>query len=86
LAAPDLLAVLRRVEGRGAIDIAKRTHDVMGRIFRYAVHELRHPHAVIERQLAHGERNKVSASYNFADYLDKLKTGADAIPLHDSAA
>ena len=59
------------------------------------LHELGHPHAVIERQLAHGERNKVSASYNFAeylperrqmmqawaDYLDGIKTGAKVIPI-----
>jgi len=64
------------------------------------LHELGLPHAVIERQLAHGERNKVSAAYNFAehlperrkmmqqwaDYLDKLKTGAEVIPLHGHAA
>lgn len=63
------------------------------------LHELGLPHAVIERQLAHGERNKVSAAYNFAehlperrkmmqtwaDYLDKLKTGADVIPLRGAA-
>ena len=59
------------------------------------LHELGLPHAVIERQLAHGERNKVSAAYNYAeylperkkmmqqwaDYLDKLKAGAEVIPL-----
>jgi integrase len=64
------------------------------------LHELGFPHAVIERQLAHGERNKVSAAYNFAehlperrkmmqqwaDYLDKLKAGAEVIPLHGNAA
>jgi len=64
------------------------------------LHELGLPHAVIERQLAHGEGNKVSAAYNFAehlperrkmmqtwaDYLDKLKTGADVIPLRGQAA
>lgn len=64
------------------------------------LHELGLAHAVIERQLAHGERNKVSAAYNFAeylperrkmmqqwaDYLDKLKVGADVIPLHEQAA
>ncbi|CAG4883732.1 Putative protein IntB [Georgfuchsia toluolica] len=37
LAAPDLLAVIRRIEGRGAMDIARRVHNVCGRIFRYAV-------------------------------------------------
>ena len=64
------------------------------------LHEFGYPHAVIERQLAHGERNKVSASYNFAeylperrkmmqawaDYLDKLKAGAEVMPLHGNAA
>ncbi|MCB1892930.1 MAG: integrase arm-type DNA-binding domain-containing protein [Rhodocyclaceae bacterium] len=38
------------------------------------LHELGYPHAVIERQLAHGERNKVSASYNFAEYLPERRT------------
>ncbi len=55
---------------------------------------------VIERQLAHKERNAVKAAYNhaehlperrkmmqqWADYLDKLKVGADVIPLRGSAA
>lgn len=50
---------------------------------------------VIERQLAHGERNKVRAAYNrsqylaertqmmqwYSDYLDGLKTGADVVPI-----
>lgn len=33
------------------------------------LHELGWQHHVIERQLAHAERNKVAASYNFAEYL-----------------
>ena len=51
---------------------------------------------VIERQLAHGERNKVRAAYNrsqylaerkemmqwYSDYLDSLKSGAKIIPLY----
>lgn len=51
---------------------------------------------VIERQLAHRERNKVRAIYNqaeyayerremlqwWADYIDSLKQGANIIPLH----
>ncbi|MGH8503518.1 MAG: tyrosine-type recombinase/integrase [Gammaproteobacteria bacterium] len=51
---------------------------------------------VIERQLAHAERNKVRAAYHrseyledrrkmmqaWADYLDSLETGAKVIPLH----
>jgi integrase len=63
------------------------------------LHELGHPDAVIERQLAHAERNKVAAAYNhaeflperrammqqWADYLDALKTGASVIPLRGAA-
>ncbi|MFY9328178.1 MAG: integrase arm-type DNA-binding domain-containing protein [Georgfuchsia sp.] len=57
-------------------------------------------HDVIERQLAHAERDTVRAAYNraeylterkammqeWADYLGKLKAGADVIPLHGQAA
>jgi integrase len=53
-------------------------------------------HDVIERQLAHAEKNAVRAAYNraeylperkkmmqdWADYLDKLKVGARVIPLY----
>ncbi len=59
------------------------------------LHEQGWNHQVIERQLAHAERNAVSAAYNFAehlperrkmmqawaDYLDGLKVGAEVIPL-----
>ena len=59
------------------------------------LHEQGWPHEVIERQLAHADRNKVSAAYNYAehlpkrremmqhwaDYLDELKAGAKIIPL-----
>ncbi len=55
-------------------------------------------HDVIERQLAHAERDSVRAAYNraeylperrkmmqdWADYLDKLKAGAEIIPLYGS--
>ena len=79
-------------------------HEMTGHGFRSMastlLHELGLPHPVIERQLAHGERNKVSAAYNFAeylperrkmmqqwaDYLDKLRAGAEVIPLRGQAA
>jgi integrase len=35
--APELLSVLRRIEDRGALNIAHRTHQVCGRVFRYAI-------------------------------------------------
>lgn len=63
------------------------------------LHEQGYPHEHIEIQLAHSERNKVSASYNharylpqrrvmlqdWANYLDAIKAGADVIPLHIKA-
>lgn len=80
------------------------TEEMTGHGFRSMastmLHELQYPHAVIERQLAHGERNKASASYNFAEhlperrkmmlewanYLDELKVGAEVIQLRRAAA
>lgn len=63
------------------------------------LHEQGWNHQVIERQLAHAERNAVSAAYNFAehlperrkmmqawaDYLDGLKAGAEVISLFRKA-
>jgi integrase len=63
------------------------------------LHEQGWNHQAIERQLAHAERNAVSAAYNFAehlperrkmmqawaDYLGGLKAGADVIPLFTKA-
>jgi integrase len=53
------------------------TEEMTGHGFRSMastlLHELGYPHSVIERQLAHGERNKVSASYNFAEHLPKRR-------------
>ena len=63
------------------------------------LHEQGWNHQAIERQLAHAERNAVSAAYNFAehlperrkmmqawaDYLDGLKAGAEVVPLFKSA-
>jgi len=54
---------------------------------------------LIERQLAHAERNSIRAAYNraeylperrkmmqaWADYLDKLKAGAKVMPMHAAA-
>lgn len=37
LRAPELLAALRRIEARGAIHTAKRAHQYVGQIFRYAI-------------------------------------------------
>jgi len=59
------------------------------------LHEQGWPHEAIERQLAHAERNKVSAAYNYAehlpkrremmqswaDYLDGLRNGAKVVSI-----
>ncbi len=59
------------------------------------LHEQGWPSDIIERQLAHAERNKIKAAYNraehlperrrmmqaWADYLDGLKQGADVVAL-----
>lgn len=63
------------------------------------LHEHGFRHDVIELQLAHAERNKVSAAYNWAtclpdrrelmqawaDHLDALRAGADVVPLRRAA-
>jgi len=63
------------------------------------LHEQGWNHQVIERQLAHAERNAVSAAYNFAehlperrkmmqawaDHLDGLKASAEVIPIFKKA-
>ena len=35
--APDLLAVLKKIEAKGVIDTAHRSTEVCGRVFRYAI-------------------------------------------------
>ena len=37
LAAADLISVIERIEQRGSVDIARRVHNYIGRVFRYAV-------------------------------------------------
>jgi integrase len=37
IAAPELLSVLRRIEGRGAVDTAHRALGFCGQVFRYAI-------------------------------------------------
>lgn len=37
ITAPEILALLRRIEGRGALDTAHRTHQNCSQVFRYAI-------------------------------------------------
>lgn len=84
-----VLAALRRMGYSG--------EEMSGHGFRSMastrLHEMGWPHDAIERQLAHAERNKVSAAYNYAehlperrkmmqawaDYLDVLREGSNVI-------
>lgn len=79
-------------------------NEITGHGFRAMASTLLHEQGwesdVIERQLAHKERNAVKAAYNHAqhlperrkmmqawsNYLDALKSGAEVIPLRGSAA
>lgn len=74
-----------------------------GHGFRHMASTLLNEHGwnrdAIERQMAHGERNKIRATYNYAeympertkmmqswaDYLDELRAGAKVIPMFRSA-
>lgn len=91
-----------------AILVAMRTmgipkDEMTGHGFRHMASTVLHEQGwnsdVIERQLAHGERNNVKAVYNhakhlpertrmmqaWADYLDGLRKGAEVVPLHKRA-
>lgn len=89
-----LLSALKRLGYAG-----KMTGHGFRGIASTILHEQGYPHEHIEIQLAHSERNKVSASYNhakylpqrkamlqdWANYLDAIKTGADVIPFKAKA-
>jgi integrase len=84
LAALDRMGFKGRMTGHGFRGVAST-----------ALHEHGFAHHVIEAQLAHQERNETAAAYNhalylkdrrsmmcwWADHLDKLRKGADVIPL-----
>lgn len=81
-----------------ALELAGYKHRMTGHGFRglasTVLHEQGFDHQHIELQLAHQERNQVSAAYNhalyisqrtammqhWADYLDELKAGAKIVP------
>lgn len=64
-----VLAALRRMGFTGS--------EMTGHGFRSMastrLHEMGWNHHAIERQLAHGERNKVSAAYNYAEHLPERR-------------
>jgi len=100
---------VKRPMSENTINMALRRMDydnteVTGHGFRSTastiLHEQGWPHDAIERQLAHSDRNKVSAAYNYAehlpkrkemmqhwaDYLDAIRTGAKIISIKEKVA
>ena len=90
-----ILAALKRMGYAGRMT----GHGFRG-VASTCLHEQGYAHHVIELQLSHMERDSVSAAYNhatylkerrtmmqdWADYLDKLRKGADIIELPQRAA
>ena len=95
MSANTILAALRRM-GYGKEEMTGHGFRSMAST---VLHEEGWNHHAIERQLAHAERNSVTAAYNFAehlperrtmmqwwaDYLDQLKGGMQVIPLFKNA-
>jgi integrase len=80
ITAPDLLACLRRVESRGAIETAHRVKQVAGQVFRYAVASgkaERDPSADLKDALA------TPIKSHFAAITDPKEVGTLLIALDD---
>jgi integrase len=91
-------AALRRMGYDTKTEITGHGFRAMARTILHE--ELHQKPEVIEHQLAHSVSDALGTAYNrtkflkerkammqlWADYLDKLKTGAEVIPLHGSAA
>ena len=78
--APELLAVLRRIEGRGAIETAHRARGTCGMIFRYAIATGR-----LERDIASDLRGALppAVESHFPAVTDPLKV-AELLRMLDS--
>lgn len=91
-------AALRRMGYDTKTEITGHGFRAMARTILHEVHEI--PPEVIEHQLAHKVPDALGSAYNrtkflparkammqqWADYLDKLRVGAEVIPLHGNAA
>lgn len=90
-----ILAALKRMGYAGRMT----GHGFRG-VASTSLHEQGYPHHLIELQLSHVERDAVAAAYNhatylkerrammndWADHLDRLRKGADVVPLPKRAA
>ena len=91
-------AALRRMGYDTKTEITGHGFRAMARTILHE--ELHQKPEVIEHQLAHKVPDRLGTAYNrtkflrerkammqlWADYLDKLKAGADVIPIHGNAA
>jgi integrase len=74
--APRILAALRKIEARGAIDVTKRTRQYVGAIFRFAIAEglaTRDPAADVRDALKTAPRVKHRAKLDEADVPEFLR-------------
>ncbi|MFZ0946379.1 MAG: integrase arm-type DNA-binding domain-containing protein [Syntrophobacteraceae bacterium] len=74
--APDLLAVLRRVESRGALETAHRIKTVCGQVFRYAVatgRAERDPSADLKGALPPSKKSHLAAMTDPAEVAGLLR-------------
>ncbi len=72
ITAPEVLKVLRRIEGRGALDTAHRAHQNCGQVFRYAVatgRATRDPSADLRGALPPAKHE------HFASIIEPVKVG-----------
>jgi integrase len=74
--APEILAALRKIEARGAIDVTKRTRQYMGAIFRFAIAEgiaKRDPSADVRDALKSAPKVQHRAKLDAADLPEFLQ-------------
>ncbi len=72
ITAPEVLKVLRRIEGRGALDTAHRAHQNCGQVFRYAIatgRAIRDPSADLRGALPPAKHE------HFASIVEPAKVG-----------
>jgi integrase len=80
IGAPELLAMLRRVESRGALETAHRIHQVCGQVFRYAIatgHAQRDPSADLRGALPPVPEKHRAALTRPADVAGLMRAVAD---------
>jgi integrase len=90
-------AALRRMDFSGEEQVAHGFRAMARTMLAERLHGI--PDALVEAQLGHGKSGPLGAAYDraeyleqrrlmmqtWADYLDRLRTGADVIPLHRAA-